>query len=25
MAICYMAVKWAFMYFLYHKKVFLRV
>jgi len=25
MAICYMAVKWAFMYFLYRKKVFLRV
>ncbi|HCL82361.1 MAG TPA: DUF5009 domain-containing protein [Chitinophagaceae bacterium] len=25
MAICYMAVKWAFMYFLYQKKVFLRV
>jgi predicted acyltransferase len=24
-AICYMAVKWAFMYFLYRKKVFLRV
>jgi predicted acyltransferase len=25
MSICYMAVKWAFMYFLYLKKVFLRV
>ncbi|MDP9042251.1 MAG: DUF5009 domain-containing protein, partial [Bacteroidota bacterium] len=25
MAVCYMAVKWAFMYFLYLKKVFLRV
>jgi predicted acyltransferase len=25
MSVCYMAVKWAFMYFLYHKKVFLRV
>ena len=25
MAVCYMAVKWAFMYFLYRKKVFLRV
>ena len=25
MALCYMAVKWAFLYFLYRKKVFLRV
>ena len=25
MAICYVAVKWAFLYFLYRKKVFLRV
>jgi hypothetical protein len=25
MVICFMAVKWAFLYFLYKKKVFLRV
>jgi len=25
MAICYVAVKWAFLYFMYRKKVFLRV